>query len=319
MLEDVWILYYFLAMIGFFIGVTISKHLDPMDPLSREVLDTICTKFLDERSFKPANVAKLMDIDTHSAEEKMDNLARNNIIRKAKRGWYRMDNPLVFLTERDVMRAERITKNDNLLYGGYQEPFLSHLEFFAIYGVIILTLIFDALVVFHDFIGFDAFYEFLYDELPDPNKLDTGINSTIAPFLLFLFLFSLVIVDALENLVKAYGRERYSVIVGSQSGVSFDTSYADEFSGRVPRGRIRGLSLDISSVQKIWNYFAGVPRGDIKLSVPGRKLPFVFKNMPFPRELFYVLRSVQLKSLGWRKKHARTLMMWRANNVSQIT
>ncbi|MFX1513604.1 MAG: hypothetical protein ACFFCQ_13555, partial [Promethearchaeota archaeon] len=317
-MADMWFLYYILAMVGFFIGVVISKHLDPMDPLSRMVLDVITTKFLDEKSFKPANVAKIMNIDAHTVEAKMDNLARNNIIRKTKRGWYRMENPLVFLTERDIMRAERITKNDNLLYGGYQEPFLSHLEFFAIYNVVILALVFDLIAFLELEISGFSLYNFLAENLPEGDKINgEWENLTIGPFLLFTFLFSLIIVDALENLIKAYGRERYSVIIGAQSGVSFDTGYADEFSGRVPRGRIRGLSLDISAVQKIWNYVSGVPRGNIKLSVPGRKAPFEFKNMPFPRELFYVVRSIQLKSLGWRKKHARTLMMWRANNVSQ--
>jgi len=64
--------------------------------------------------------------------------------------------------------------------------------------------------------------------------------------------------------------------------------------------------------QKLLNYFIRVPIGDVVVKVKGQKEPVVFKNMPYPRELFYVIRSIQLGSLGWRKRHARTLMMWRA-------
>ena len=59
------------------------------------------------------------------------------------------------------------------------------------------------------------------------------------------------------------------------------------------------------------NFFGGVPVGDVIVYVRGRKTPIVFRSVPYPRELYYVLRSIQLGSLQWRKKHARTLALWR--------
>ncbi|MFX0093779.1 MAG: hypothetical protein ACFFBD_18650 [Candidatus Hodarchaeota archaeon] len=308
-IADFWILYYILALVGAVIGFLISRHLDPMDEQTRNIVSTVTTRFLDEKSFKAADVGKEVNLSVEIVEDKLDFLARNGVLVKRKGGWFSIQDPLVFLVERDYKRAERITKNDNLLYGGYQEPFLSHKGFFAIYLLIGLILVFDALVLF-----LTPLRELIGRQIPPFNGEQ---NPTILPFLLFATLMIVVVVDVLENLVKAWGRERYSVIVGEASGVSYDIGYADEFSGRVPRGAIRQVFLDISPLQKLYNYFAATPRGDVKVKM-GSKI-IVFFNMPYPRELFYVIRSIQLKALGWRKKHARTLMMWKAQNVSQIT
>ncbi|MFX1252705.1 MAG: hypothetical protein ACFFCZ_13950 [Promethearchaeota archaeon] len=306
---DAWLLYYILALIGGVIGFLISRHLDPMDEQTREIVGMITTRFLDEKSFKAADVGKEVNLSVEIVEDKLDFLSRVDVLVKRKGGWYSIKDPLVFLVERDYKRAEKITKNDNLLYGGYQEPFLSHKGFFAIYGLIVLVLIFDMLVIF-----VTALREMIGNVIPPFNG---AANPTIVPFLLFITLMTIVVIDVLENVVKAWGRERYSVIVGEASGISFDTSYADEFSGRIPRGAVRQVFLEISSLQKFYNYFAGIPRGDIKVKMGSKYV--VFFNMPYPRELFYVIRSIQLKALGWRKKHARTLMMWKAQNVSQVT
>lgn len=307
--SELWIIYYVLALVGGLIGFLISRHLDPMDEQTRNIVSAITTRFLDEKSFKAPDVGKEVNLSVEIVEDKLDFLARSGVIVKRQGGWYSIQDPLVFLVERDCKRAERITKNDNLLYGGYQEPFLSHKGFFSIYLLIALFLVFDVFVLF-----FDPLREILGTIIPPFNGKN---NPAVPSFLLFGTLMAIVVVDVLENIVKAWGRERYSVIVGEASGISYDIGYADEFSGRIPRGAIRQVFLDISPLQKLYNYFAATPRGDVKIKMGSKVI--VFFNMPYPRELFYVIRSIQLKALGWRKKHARTLMMWKAQNVSQIT
>ncbi|MFX0162162.1 MAG: hypothetical protein ACFE68_02320, partial [Candidatus Hodarchaeota archaeon] len=127
-----------------------------------------------------------------------------------------------------------------------------------------------------------------------------------------MLMMSVILVDALDNVIKAYAREKYSVIVGQMSGISFDRSYSDELSGRVMRGEIKDIDLEIRPLLKILNYFLRVPRGDIKVKIGKGKKVIIFTYMPFSREMFYVLRSLQLASLAWRKKHAKMLLMWRS-------
>jgi len=124
-----------------------------------------------------------------------------------------------------------------------------------------------------------------------------------------------VFVDFVDNVIKAWAREKFSVVVGALSGISYDLSLADELSGRIRRGQIEDVDLELSLLQKLINYFKRVPVGDVIVKVRGQKEPVRFRNMPFPRELFYVIRSVQLGSIGWRKKYARVLMLWRAKTV----
>jgi len=99
------------------------------------------------------------------------------------------------------------------------------------------------------------------------------------------------------------------------SGISYDKSLADELSGRIQRGKISGVDIQLSPLQKLANYFIDPPIGNVVVKVKGQKKPIIFKNMPYPREMFFVIRSIMLGSLGWRKRHARTLMLWRAKGM----
>jgi hypothetical protein len=312
-----WLIYFALTIVGFGVGFLITRHKDPLGENTISVIEIITTRFLDETSFRPRDIVKKQAADSKLTEEEVEKelnkLTKLGVLKESKGMWFRLEDNLVFLQPKDVQRAMRITKNDNLLYGGYSEPFLSNKFFYGIYAIFLGAIVVGFLVYF-----VVSFREFLGNLLPRLPGSPTGVeNPLILPFILFFVAFSYVIVDALENVIQAYGRERYSVVVGMQSGISFDMSLADEFSGNIPRGMLRGVDLDISTFQKVYNYFATVPRGNVTVKLGGKKTQ-TFVNVPFPRELAYVIKSVMLKSLAWRKANAKTLMMWRARNSGVV-
>ena len=270
-------------------------------PINEEILNVIIESFLT-RSFRKGDLANLVNLADEELIISLNELANRGIIRKRK-GRYQIMIPLFFLDDRQYQKAMRFTANDEILYGAPQQPFLSHFHLFAFYGLIPLT----ALISIFTLLGF----------IPD---ISNFISASfwfidIRVFFIFLILMSLIVVDAVENIVKSWAQERFSVIVGSKSGLYYDKEYASELSGRIQRGHLGVISMKISMLQKLLNYFSEVPHGDIIVGIRGRKKGITFRNMPFPRELFYVLRRVQLKGLGWRKRHARTLMMWRTKSL----
>jgi len=298
-----------LAIIGFAFGFGIRYTFDPMRKGLGNIIGAVTQHYLDERHFRVnelLNAAPELDLTPQELEKALDSLVERGVLQAKKGGYYVLLDPLVFLTDRDYNRAVRITKNDNIIYGGYQHPFLNRMEFFMIYGIFVIAVVISALTAFN--IG--PMRGWLESRLP------SVINWKI--FLLFLLVMSIILVDAIDNILKAWARERYSVIVSMKSGIHYDQRFADEMSGRISRGSIREADLDITSLQKLWNFFAKIPRGNVTLFQSSKKTSGIsFKNMPYPRELFYVIRSIQLQALSWRKRHARTLMMWKAQNVAQ--
>lgn len=295
------------ALVGFIIGFLVTWRRAKVTGIA-DVIDAISTKYLDERRFKFADVVKASRLPDPVVKRAMKELEKNDVIyRTSKTGWFALNDPLIFLSEKDIIRASRLTKDDNLVYGAYQHPFFSHVELIAVYGIFIGAVIF-ALVI-----GLvPELMNWLLPTIGAAGPLDGAI------FLLFIVLLGLITTDAIENLISIWARERYSVVIGEMSGISFDTSYSDEYSGRIGRGRIRKIDLNISPIQKFLNYFMRVPIGDIHICCIAKQEggPWVdFKNIPFPREMFFIIRSIQLKSLGWRKRHARTLMLWRAKGA----
>ncbi|MFX1297106.1 MAG: hypothetical protein ACFFD2_19915 [Promethearchaeota archaeon] len=306
-----------LALVGFIIGFLITMKQRKVPGVS-DVIDTIVMKYLDERGFRLVDITKETALPDPIVKRALKELERNDIIFRKKSGWFQLNDPLLFLSGKDMIRASRLTKDDNLVYGGYQHPFFSHTELIAVYGIFIGTIIFGAICFF---------VESARVWLANLLGLSTTDYLQIGIFLLFLIMLSLMVTDAFENLISIWSRERYSVVIGERSGISFDTSYSDEYSGRIGRGRIRRVDLQITGMQKFMNYFLRIPIGDIYICcIPKAELPadqqkkdkngtVVFKNMPFPREMFFIIRSIQLKSLGWRKRHARTLMLWRSRGA----
>ncbi len=298
-----------LAIIGFVIGFLITLKQRKVPGIS-DVIDTIVMKYLDERGFRLKDLTNETALPDPVVKRAIKELERNDIIFRKKSGWFQLNDPLIFLSEKDMIRSSRLTKDDNLVYGGYQHPFFSHVELIAVYGIFIGAIIFSAICYF-----VPSAHTWLAEAI-GPGAPATDLELGI--FLLFIMMLALMTTDAIENLISIWSRERYSVIIGEKSGISFDTSYSDEYSGRIGRGAIRKVDLQITPIQKLANYFLRVPIGDIHICCVAKELggPTVaFKNMPFPREMFFIIRSIQLKSLGWRKRHARTLMLWRSKGA----
>ncbi|RLG72259.1 MAG: hypothetical protein DRO23_10705 [Thermoprotei archaeon] len=298
MLEVIWLTFSIVAAFGtcVLIGWKIAKS----DPDLQKVIDAIVSHYLDERRFHINKIAEITGLSSNKVERILKKLETRGIVR-GKGKMYQLVDPLVFLTPIDLERARRITKDDNILYGAYQNPYLPRLYFLTMYLIFAAVIVFVVLVFFNVFPGLTSWVQ---------NILPEGVS--VNAFLLFMIGMGIIFVDALDNIIKAWAREKYSVVVGEKSGISYDRSLADELSGKIRRGMIEDVDLQFSLLQKILNYFIRVPVGDVIVKVKGQREPVVFKNMPYPRELFYVIRSIQLGSLGWRKRHARTLMMWRA-------
>lgn len=328
-----------LAAVGFLVGFLIKIKQQKIQGIS-EVIDTITTKYLDDRKFRYADLTQDLKLPDEVAKQALKELERRDIIYRTKTGYYQLNDPLVFLSEQDMIRAKRLTKGDNIIYGAYQHPFFSHKQLLLVYAIFIGTVIFALVCAFVP--SANAWIMGLLPQSPTPAQpIDVAI------FLLFIVLVGMVITDAMDNLISVWSRERYSVIIGENSGISYDQSYSDEFSGRIGRGQIRQVDINFSTLQKFANYFMRIPVGDIIINkgteTPAQKAPkstpakttkakttkttktttpkaakvpgTAFKNMPFPREMFYVIRSLQLRSLGWRQRHARTLMLWRAHGA----
>jgi len=303
---------------GFGAFLALGWKLESGDPVLEKVIDAIVSNFLDERRFSISDMEQATGLNRDTIRKALRRLERAGIITKRDSGWYRIKDPLVFLTERDYERAVRITKDDNILYGAYQNPYLPRLYLLLVYLIVAIDITFVVLTYISYTMGWPspALANWAIKILPK------GDEHLLVPFLLFLLGMGIIFVDFIDNVIKAWARERYSVVVGEKSGISFDKALADELSGRIRRGQIRDVDLDISLFQKIINYFRSVPLGDVKVVYRVGKEEEkveVFKNMPFPRELFYVIRSVQLGSLGWRKRHAKTLLYWRSRGMPVVS
>lgn len=297
--------YSVVTIIMFAIFAAIGYRISDVKKDYKQVIDVIVEHFIDERNFTAANLMKHLDMKKEKIRAILNKLVQDKILIKGSGGRYKLHDPLVFLTEKDYNRAIRLTRDDDILYGAYQNPYFLHIYLLGIYLLFIADLLFVAITYFDLVPGIRAS---IVAFLPDGDTL-------LPVFLLFLVAVGIIIVDALDNLVRAWSRERYSVIIGKLSGISYDRSLADELSGRIPRGKISNVDIRLTPIQKLANYFADPPIGDLVIKVKGLKKPIIFKNMPYPREMFFVIRSIMLGSLGWRKRHARTLMLWRAKGM----
>jgi len=289
---------YIMAVIGGAIfGVAYYFLKKRRDPIMVEVLEYLTRYHLDERQFSLDKVSEGTGLPKEVVERAIVRLEKAGLVVKTKKGYLLVD-PLVFLTPRDYERALRLTKGDNIIYGAYQMPYVTDIKYIMLQLVLLIgSLAFLLAVIF-------------YPPAATYVKHATGIENPVI-FALFVFAIAVLLVDVIDNLEKVWIREKYSVVVGFHSGVLYDVSVTDELSGRIPRGAIARVDVDINWRQKLKNIFGEVPIGDVRIWVRDRKEPVILRSIPYPRELFMVLRSLQLGSLEWRKRHARELALWR--------
>lgn len=253
---------------------------------------------LDEWEVSTNEIAGGVSASKKEVTKTLEKLRKKGLMYKGKHGYALLD-PLVFLTKKDYSRARRITKNDNLLFGGYQTPYKVDASF--ILGQTSLGIIGGIILLLTHFEVFNLH-----------NLLATVFNVTPIVAALFILGCLIILGDVINNFVKFYVRERYSVLIGEKSGISYDLSTTDELSGRIERHAIKDVDINVSLAQKIVNLFGAVPVGDIRVWKEGQKDPIVFKSLPYPREVFYVIRGIQLGALEWRKKHAKDISYWKS-------
>ena len=235
---------------------------------------------------------------TEVVERAIVRLEKAGIVARTKRG-YALVDPLVFLTPRDYERALRLTKGDNIIYGAYQMPYITDVKYVSLQMLLLAGAFAFLILVVFNILG-----------TADYIVSKWGIDPPIALALLVIAA-TILLVDVIDNIEKVFIREKYSVVVGVHSGVLYDVSLTDELSGRIPRGAITRIDVDINWRQKLKNIFGEVPIGDVKIWIRNKKEPIVFRSMPYPRELYMVIRSLQLGSLEWRKRYAREIALWR--------
>ena len=293
------IYFYIVTIIGGVVASLIYYLLKKKrDPLLVAILEHLTRYYLDERFFSIDKVSEQMQIPKEVVEKAIVKLEKSGIVMRTKRG-YALVDPLVFLTPRDFERALRLTKGDNIIYGAYQLPYVTDLKYLSIQTLLLIGSFALLIATIFNIGNINATIQ----------SWAKGADPVI--FALFVMAISILLVDVIDNLEKIFIREKYSVIVGVHSGLLYDVSIADELSGRVSRGSIVKIDVDINWRQKLKNMFGEVPIGDIKIWVRNKKEPIVLRSLPYPRELFMVLRSLQLGSLEWRKRYARELALWR--------
>ncbi|MHA1506428.1 MAG: hypothetical protein ACTSR0_04475 [Candidatus Asgardarchaeia archaeon] len=233
-----------------------------------------------------------------------------------EKGTYSFKEPLVFLTRQDYLAARRYligrrvgSRGNTIIYGAYQNPYLRRMYFLLLlYLIFVVDISFVAMVYFN-----------LYPPLKDWLITNiVGTESLVPPFLLFLIAFGIILVDAVDNIIKSIARESYKVIV-TDFGVYYDVKFGDEFSGEIRRGELRRAYIDINTttLQKILNYFIDPPVGDIIIKVGNKKI--TFRSIPYPRELRQILTEKKLEGFRWSKRNAKTLMLWRMGRSTSAT
>lgn len=294
------LIYYLISALGGAIaGIVYYLRRKERDPVAAKVISTLTGYFLDEKLFTIDRVSELSGLPKEVVERVIVNLEKSGVVMRTDKG-YSLVDPLVFLTPRDYNRALRLTKSDNIIYGGYQ-------LFYTAYPLLTLLLLLILIVPVSIFILAAVGYG------PIVNWLNSIAGGRIEPVLLSLLFVAIgiILIDLIENIIKAFNRGRYAVVVGSLSGLLYDLHPADELSGRVMRGDIERIDMNINIFQKLNNWFGSTPVGDILVWIRGKDKPIVFRSMPYPREFFMVLRSIQLGALQWRKRYARELALWR--------
>lgn len=294
------LIYYLISIIGGVIaGLLYYLNKRKTDPILAKVIEHLTNYYLDEKFFSIKKISEELGLPQEVVEKAIIRLEKAGVVLRTSKG-YSLVDPLVFLTPRDYERALRLTKGDNIIYGAYQLFYTSHPLIMVIMWLSIL-------------IPFALFVCVLLGIDPVINLLESVSRGQIDPLLLTLLFIGIgiVIYDLVDNIIKAWNREKYSVVVGFHSGILYDLHPADELSGRIRRGGIARIDIDMNLVQRLNNFFGSTPVGDVKIWLHGKKEPVIFKSMPYPRELFLVIRSIQLGNLAWRKKHARELALWR--------
>jgi len=294
------LIYYIISAIGGTVaGLIYYLGRKTKDPVAAKVISILTEQFLDEKMFTIERVSELSGLPREVVERVIVDLEKTGAVMRTGKG-YSLVDPLVFLTPRDYSRALRLTKSDNIIYGGYQ-------LFYVASPIVVLIL---SLVMI---IPVTIFVLTVFNFEPVISMLNNITGGKIDPMLFSLLIVGIGIIafDLIDNIVKAFNRSRYMVVVGFQSGLLYDLHPADELSGRVTRGEIERIDVDMNIIHKLNNWFGSTPAGDVRVWVRGKDKPIVFRSMPYPRELFLVLRSIQLGSLQWRKKYARELALWR--------
>ncbi len=294
------LIYYVVSLIGGIIAgglFYLSKR--KRDPILAKVIEHLTNYYLDEKFFSLKKISEELGLPQQVVEKALVRLEKAGVVLRTSKG-YSLVDPLVFLTPKDYERALRLTKGDNIIYGAYQLFYTSH----PLVAIIMWLLILAPLAIFIAvLLGVDYVIELL-------TRISGGRIDPLVLSLLFIGV-GIILYDLIDNVVKAWNRGKYSVVVGFYSGILYDLHPADELSGRIRRGSIARIDIDMSPIQKINNFFGSTPVGDVRIWLHGKKEPIVFRSMPYPRELFLVIRSVQLGNLAWRKRHARELALWR--------
>jgi hypothetical protein len=108
-----------------------------------------------------------------------------------------------------------------------------------------------------------------------------GIHSTISShfgnilsielFYLFVGAFAFVVFEAILRFIRTFGEQIYTVVVGEKGGIIFVEHLGGGFTGRISRGQIRDVRVEITPFQRLYSFFAPVPVGNVIVAYTGPK------------------------------------------------
>ena len=133
-------------IIAFIIGFIIVWYRQEVKGIN-QIVEAIVTSFLDERGFQLKDIESRVDLPEPVISNALNQLSEAGVLTR-KGSWYKLNDPLVFLSEKDMIRASRLTKDDNILYAAYQNPFLSNLEALLVYMFFVISIIFSTVCFF---------------------------------------------------------------------------------------------------------------------------------------------------------------------------
>ncbi|MCR8433742.1 MAG: hypothetical protein NDP24_05900, partial [Crenarchaeota archaeon] len=114
------LIYYIISAIGGTVaGLIYYLGRKTKDPVAAKVISILTEQFLDEKMFTIERVSELSGLPREVVERVIVDLEKTGAVMRTGKG-YSLVDPLVFLTPRDYSRALRLTKSDNIIYGGYQ-------------------------------------------------------------------------------------------------------------------------------------------------------------------------------------------------------
>ena len=248
--------------LAFFVIFFIIGYLRYSDvtPDIAEIIKEIYSKFTG-RPFSKAELLKEFPSEQAPKVEKaLKLMEKYDLVLKRRDGRYEFKEGFLFMSEEKYDEAKRVLVGDKILYGSYQHLILARPWLILIpVSVVILSAIFFVMAYF-DIFGINTI---ITAHLVD--------NLSVDLFYLFVAAMTFVVFEAILRFIRTFGEQIYTVVVGEKGGIIFVEHLGGGFTGRISRGQIRDVRVEITPFQRFYSFFAPVPVGNVIVKYTGPK------------------------------------------------